>query len=366
MDHHTRETCYQLHGYPEDHRLHKKNKGKGRGKEGKPATNHVQATTSSTSSSTLATPMTFTPEQLQQLFAMMAGNLPSEAQTNVISGLSSHYSQEWIMDSGATDHVTALPLSNSIVNKSLPPGKLLTSERVSISSIDNFTFDPKLSLTNDLKMRKMIGWGRQRGGLYYLTKPNMNTLSRFMQHPRKPHYDAALRVLRYLKDTPGQGCSVIRRSTTGYCVFLGDSLISWKSKKQKTVSLSTTEAEYRLMAATCCELTWLQSLLCDLRIKDMGAAVLHCDNQAAFHIAANPVFHERTRHIEIDCHFVRDKIQGKVVTKFVPSSRYIDLKMGNQTGGPSSKMDNISSREGRIGLLREILFGQVLVTKLEK
>ncbi|KAM2653589.1 hypothetical protein EV2_025210 [Malus domestica] len=64
MDHHTRETCYQLHGYPEDHHLHKKNKGKGRGKEGKHATNHVQATTSSTSSSTLATPMTFTPEQL--------------------------------------------------------------------------------------------------------------------------------------------------------------------------------------------------------------------------------------------------------------------------------------------------------------
>ncbi|CAN6695679.1 unnamed protein product [Malus baccata var. baccata] len=77
--HHTKKTCYQLHGYPEYHRLHKKNKGKGRSKEGKPATNHVQASTSTTSSSTSATPMTFTPEQLQQLFAMMAGNLPSEA-----------------------------------------------------------------------------------------------------------------------------------------------------------------------------------------------------------------------------------------------------------------------------------------------
>nr|XP_028952475.1 uncharacterized protein LOC103403653 [Malus domestica] len=93
MDHHTRETCYWLHGYPEDHRLHKKNKGKSRGKEGKPATNHVLATTSSTSSFTSTTSMTFTPEQLQQLFAMMAGNLPYEAQTNAITCLSSHHSQ---------------------------------------------------------------------------------------------------------------------------------------------------------------------------------------------------------------------------------------------------------------------------------
>ena len=207
MDHHIRETCYQLHGYLEDHRLHKKNKGKGRGKEGKSVTNHVQITTSSASSSTSTTLMTFTPEQLQQLFPMMAGNLPSEAQTNAITGLSSHHSQEWIIDSGATDHVTAFPSSNSNLNKSLPPVKLLTGERVSISSISNFTFDPKLSLTNvlriasflvnlisvshftkslrcsitffldfsvlqDLETRKMILWGRQRGGLYYITKPN--------------------------------------------------------------------------------------------------------------------------------------------------------------------------------------------------
>ncbi|XP_048430552.1 uncharacterized protein LOC103927640 [Pyrus x bretschneideri] len=87
---------------------------------------------------------------LQQLFAMMAGSLPYEAQTNAITGLTSHHSQEWIIDSGTTDHVTALPLSNSNLNKSLPPVKLMTGERVSISSIGNFTFDPKLSLTNVL------------------------------------------------------------------------------------------------------------------------------------------------------------------------------------------------------------------------
>ena len=166
-----------------------------------------------------------------------------------------------------------------------------------------------------------------------------------MQHPRKPHYDATLHVLRYLKNTPGQDilfspqsllglkafcdadwarCSVTRRSTTLYCVFLGDSLISWKSKKQKIVSLTSTKVAYHSMVADCCELTCLQSLLCNLRIKDMSPAVLHYDNQAAFHIAANPIFHERTCHIEIDCHFVRDKIQeGKVVTKFVQSSRKV-------------------------------------------
>lgn len=75
------------------------------------------------------------------------------------------------------------------------------------------------------------------------------------------------------------------------------------------------------MAAACCELTWLQNLFQDLQIQDQGPATLFCNNQAALHIAANPIFHEQTRHIEIDYHFVRDKImEGKLTTKFVPSS----------------------------------------------
>jgi len=194
-------------------------------------------------------------------------------------------------------------------------------------------YDAAETLPDPTVYRQLIG------KILYLTntRPDLcfsiHLLSQFMQAPTVKHYAAAQHILRYIEANPSQGlffpadnqiqlkafsdsdwgtCPDTRKSTTGFCIFLGSSLFSWKSKKQGTVSRSSTEAEYRALATTTCEVQWLSYLLRDLQIKHTQTAVMYCDNKSARHIAHNQSFHERTKHLDIDCHVVREMVQSNL------------------------------------------------------
>ena len=115
-----------------------------------------------------------------------------------------------------------------------------------------------------------------------------------------------------------------RKSTSGYCMFLAGNLVSWSSKKQNVVSTSSTEAEYRSLSNGAAKLTWLQSLLAEMNIKLEKRPILWCDNKSAIALAENPVFYGRTKHIEIDVHFVRNKISNREFDlKYVESKNQV-------------------------------------------
>ncbi|GKE69504.1 uncharacterized mitochondrial protein-like protein [Tanacetum coccineum] len=150
-----------------------------------------------------------------------------------------------------------------------------------------------------------------------MTRPDISYavqhLSQFVSAPKDAHVQAAMHLLRYLKGIVPKGLFypiqhhlqisrftdadwasylMTRRSLTGYCIFHGHSLVSWKTKKQPTVSRSSTEAKYKAMAATTCELLWLSYLLQDLNINVKLPVTLFCDTKAAQQIAANLCFHD--------------------------------------------------------------------------
>ncbi|GKB50819.1 putative RNA-directed DNA polymerase [Tanacetum coccineum] len=125
-------------------------------------------------------------------------------------------------------------------------------------------------------------------------------------------------------DSDWARCPATRKSISGYCVFLGDSLVTWKSKKQSTLSKSSAEAEYRSMASATCEVIWLSNLLGDMGVKNLLPVVMYCDNSSALQIAANPVFHEKSKHFEIDVHLVKEKVaSGVIKTKKIHTTQQI-------------------------------------------
>lgn len=104
-----------------------------------------------------------------------------------------------------------------------------------------------------------------------------------------------------------------RRSTSGYFTFVGGNLVTWRSKKQEVVARSSDEAEYRGMAKAICELLWIRNLMQDLHIKQVSPMKLYCDNKASCDTAHNPVQHDRTKHVEVDRHFIKEKLEEKLI-----------------------------------------------------
>ncbi|CAJ2677847.1 unnamed protein product [Trifolium pratense] len=154
------------------------------------------------------------------------------------------------------------------------------------------------------------------------------------------HMHSLRRILRYIQDTSHYGlhlypssitslisytdadwggCPDTRRSTSGYCVFLGENLLSWSSKRQATLSRSSAEAEYCGVANVVSESCWLRNLLLELHCPIHKATVVYCDNVSAIYLSGNPVQHQRTKHIEMDIHFVHKKARGQVRVLHVPS-----------------------------------------------
>ncbi|GKE91702.1 ribonuclease H-like domain-containing protein [Tanacetum coccineum] len=169
-----------------------------------------------------------------------------------------------------------------------------------------------------------------------------------MHDPREPHFSALKQTLRYVRgtldyglqlfsssttdlvaylDADWAGCPTTRRSTSGYCVFLGNNLLSWSSKRQPTLSRSSAEAEYHGVATVVAKTCWLQNLLYELHTPLSFVMLVYCDNVSVVYLFSNPVQHQRTKHIEIDIHFVRDLVAaGQVRVLHVPSRyQYADF-----------------------------------------
>jgi hypothetical protein len=245
--------------------------------------------------------------------------------------------------------------------------------------------DPAVKLHNDSgkPYEDISSYRRLIGRLLYLTntRPNISfavqQLSQFLHKPIFAHYNAACRVIRYLKHNPGRGllfprhselqllgfsdadwagCIETRRSTTGYCFFLGSSLVSWKAKKQMTVSRSSSEAEYRALSTATCELIWLLYLMKDLNVTCSKPPIIYCDSQSAIHIASNPVFHERTKHLEIDCHLVREKIQQGIL-RLLPISTDDQLADCLTKALAAPKFNNFISKLGLLDIYEPKLEG---------
>jgi histone deacetylase 1/2 len=246
-----------------------------------------------------------------------------------------------------------------------------------VSTPADMTGKPSTTEGTPLSSADASWYRSMAGALQYLTltRPDLafavQQVCLHMHAPTDRHAALIKRVLRYVKGTTSMGlhllraptptiaaytdadwagCPDTRRSTSGFAIFLGESLVSWSSKRQTTVSRSSAEAEYRGVANAVSECTWLRQLLTELHCPATKATVAYCDNISSVYMSRNPVHHRRTKHIEIDIHFVREKVAigelrvlqipsgrqfADIFTKGLPTALFIDFRNSLCVGTPS-------------------------------
>ncbi|XP_071713699.1 secreted RxLR effector protein 161-like [Rutidosis leptorrhynchoides] len=207
----------------------------------------------------------------------------------------------------------------------------------------------KLYMKDEADLADKEQYQRMVGKLIYLahTRPDIahvvGVVSQFMHRPQAHYMEAVIRIIRYLKkkadhgvvfkknghleakiytDASWAGEKGDRRSTSSFFTIVGGNLVAWKSKKQKVVSLSSAESEFRDIAKGVVEALWIRKLLTEIGFTRKEAIQILCDNEAAIAISENPIQHDRTKHVEIDRHFIREKLDAEIIS--LPSIRSED------------------------------------------
>jgi hypothetical protein len=234
--------------------------------------------------------------------------------------------------------------------KSMPTPMVMNLKKMNKASSESCEIDPHL-------------YKQPIGSLMYLvnTRPDIcyavSILSQFMSQSRQTHWIVAKHVLRYLRGTVGYrlryafdvdmilqgyadadwaGSAVDWKSTSSCCFTLGSTMVSWCSRKQSSMALSTAEAEFIVLCVAVREAVWLRKLLADLFGHEMDSTSIHCDNQSCVKLSENPVFHNKSKHIEIKYHYIRDMVQRKEVHVQYLSTHRLQMSSPNRLPGRSS------------------------------
>nr|KYP54496.1 hypothetical protein KK1_000684 [Cajanus cajan] len=269
---------------------------------------------------------------------------------SIMSHLASEFSMKdldplsYFLGIAVTQHVGGLFLSQRKYAEEIIERAGMTSCKPATTPVDT---KAKLSISSGSPYEDAKHYRSLAGALQYLTftRPDISYVVQqvclHMHDPKDEHMNALKRILRYIQgtldyglhlyksaisslisytDVDWGGCPDTRRSTSGYCVFLGDNLISWSSKRQPTLSRSSAEAEYRGVANDVYESCWIRNLLLELHCLIDKATLVYCDNVSAIYLSGNPIQHQHTKHIDMDIHFVREKVaRGQVHVLHVPS-----------------------------------------------